>query len=168
LLCLFGLLALGQGKAIAQVDSLYLSVFSSLVPEDILPVSENYTLSHTLGEPLIGRAVAGTYLVTSGFQQTGMWDGPGVTFPRFRLRAAALPNPTSGLVRIGVELEETPTDVKLELLSSSGLSLWQRDIPQANRVDIAVDISNQPPGIYYLRIRVAYLAVDHTLTIIRI
>lgn len=66
------------------------------------------------------------------------------------------PNPTQGKININIKLDETASDFVLNIYAVNGSQIYTNTINETvekeNYLSKEMDISNQPNGIYFLRV----------------
>ncbi|MFN8282461.1 MAG: T9SS type A sorting domain-containing protein [Chitinophagales bacterium] len=87
----------------------------------------------------------------------GRYANPNVPIEKQKLNLPILyPNPTQGKININIKLDETASDFVLNIYAVNGSQIYTNTINETvekeNYLSKEMDISNQPNGIYFLRV----------------
>ena len=118
-----------------------------------------YVWSNNAIGPLNDNLSAGTYSVTvtdaNGCQEVAAYEvgvGTAVQTPDFIQRLLVAPNPTAGRAVVELSLYE-PASVELDVFTALAQPIAHYEPGQGKQFRQELDLSEQPPGMYYLRIR---------------
>ena len=107
-----------------------------------------YTYDHA-GNRVSREKVINMSMLKSGGGETGTAEIPVFEDVLSELKITIYPNPTKGMLKVDISGGDIPVDAKVFIYSFSGALIRQLNgISESN----TVDISQQPPGVYIMRI----------------
>lgn len=131
------------------------------------------SLQWTIGEPIIETYSNPQGILTQGFQQSvytiSDFDSTIITFPKNnqdliyipQFSVKVYPNPASDYINILINSEEI-SNTKIELVDFSGKVILKENL---NELNLQIDLSSVPPGMYFLRITNYYSGYYKTFKI---
>lgn len=124
-----------------------------LSPEIITSSGGNYTnqyasMTVTIGEPVIETISNSDATLTQGFQQCEIQINAIDKISNLDCNINIFPNPTANIVNI--ELDKTLEKISLQICDAGGKILINQKIE--NESKMYINMQNQVPGIYYLKI----------------
>lgn len=81
-------------------------------------------------------------------------------------RLLLLPNPTSGLASLSVKLHQTSA-LRLDVRDASGRLVWEMAEQRTDELQVPIDLSNMPAGVYHIWVWIENQAFVRKLSVIK-
>jgi len=111
----------------------------------------NVKMTYTIGEPITGKILNGTTILSQGFQQT--WKNTHTSLqelPAEHLKIKAFPNPTQDIINLSWEADHSEA-IMIDLIDLNGKTLFRQTIGNTTN-EKQINLADYPEGIYILKI----------------
>jgi hypothetical protein len=139
--------------------SIYTTKAQSLSPSVIassgnFQTSGNYSLSYTIGEPVVATGVGGSSILTQGFQQPDEKEVNVQSINFDNLEIKIYPNPAFEQVNVQVSLKDNNTPVRLKFSDLLGrdISVPTAIYSDGNRKLYSMNLSNLAAAVYFITV----------------
>jgi hypothetical protein len=124
--------------------------------------SSSGSISWTLGEPVTTPFIAGSAMLTQGFQQPAFLIESLNNEAELFLKLSIYPVPVTGFITL--EFQEVNEPLAIELYDMRGTLLYHAPV---NSDKVQIDMNSMPPSEYILKINAEQNKASHSYTIIK-
>jgi hypothetical protein len=144
-----------------------LQAFGQDIPMQVISSSggysttTNYSISWTLGEPVISTLTSGNLMLTQGFQQGNLFgtDVPNPDFNHFKFKM--YPNPAINKVYFEVDNQEAKGSFIVEIYDVTGRKMMNENLGVFNNQELKdLSVTTLKAGIYFVKVKIGSFNSD--------